>query len=136
MTGAAAAVQLLGAADAEHVWRCEFALGGDTAAAARRWLRASLSEHIVRERLETAALLIEEIVASSMRRTLSDRQITVLLAVERELLRVDVIDAELDGERISAPETGGSTRGLSLVASKARSWGMTLGPPARVWFAI
>jgi hypothetical protein len=136
LTGAAAAVQLLGAAEAERVWRREFPVGGDTASATRRWLRASLSEHVVRERLETAALLIEEIVASSMRRTLANQQITVLLAVEAQLLRVDVIDTELDGARPSAAEMRGPIRGLSLVASKARSWGMTLGPPARVWFAI
>lgn len=136
MTGAAAGVQLLGAAEAERVWRREFALGGDTASATRRWLRASLSEHVVREQLETAAFLIEEIVASSMRRTLTNQQITVRLAVEAQLLRVDVIDAELDDARPSAPEMRDPVRGLNLVASKARSWGMALGPPARVWFAI
>lgn len=136
MTSAEPGEQVLATPDAERVWRREFAVAGDTTSATRRWLRSSLSEHVVRERLDTAVLLVEEIVALSVRRTLANRSITVLLALEAQLLRVDVIEAEHDSRRATGAGIGGPIRGLMMVARNARSWGTTLGPPARVWFEI
>jgi hypothetical protein len=47
--------------------RREFSLAGDTASATRRWLRSTFSEYLVREQLDTAVPLVEEIVGSSSR---------------------------------------------------------------------
>jgi len=121
---------------AERVWRCEFTSAGDTSSATRRWLRTSLSEHVDKERLDTATLLVGEIVASSVRRNLANQPITVIVALEALLLRVDVIGAKHDSGHASALEMRGPIGGLTMVGRNARSWGMTLGPPARVWFAI
>jgi hypothetical protein len=136
LTSAEPGAQLLAAPVAERVWRREFAVAADTTSATRRWLRSSLSEHVVSERLDTAMLLVEEIVASSVRRTLANKSITVLLALEAQLLRVDVIEAEHDSRTATGADIGGPIRGLMMVARNARSWGTTLGPPARVWFEI
>jgi hypothetical protein len=128
--------QMAATSGVERVWRGEFAVAGDTASATRRWLRSSLCEYVVRERLDTAVLLTDEIVASSVRHTLANQRITVLLILEAHLLRVEVIDAEHDSNGTSAAAIRGPIRGLIMVGRNARGWGMTLGPPARVWFEI
>jgi hypothetical protein len=63
--------QMLAVLDEKCEWRREFSLAGDTASATRRWLRSSLCEHLIRERLDTAVLLVEEIVGSSGRRAVT-----------------------------------------------------------------
>lgn len=126
---------MLAAPGAGRAWRHEFAVAGDSASATRRWLRSSLCEHVTRERLDTASLLVDEMVASCVRRTLANR-ITVLVTLEAQLLRVDVIEADQDSGQSSIGRWRGPTTGLIMVGRSARSWGMTLGPPARVWFEI
>ncbi len=130
------AERVLPKSGAERVWRREFAVAADTASATRRWLRSSLSEHVVKEQAETAAVLVEEIVTASVRRSLATSSITVLLRLEAERVRVDVIDAQADGASTPAQGMREPARGLIMVGRNARSWGMTLGPPARIWFAV
>ena len=116
-------------------WRRDFSLAGNTASATRRWLRSSLNEHLTRERLDTAVLLVEEIVGVYGRRALANQSITVLLAVEADLLRVEIIESE-QVQRPAVVEIGRPTGGLMMVARNARGWGMTFGPPVRVWFEV
>jgi hypothetical protein len=128
--------QLLARADEERVWQSEFEAGADTPSATRRWLVSSLREYVIRERLETAMLLVEELVASSMRRALANQAITVLLTVKPQLLRVDVIDAAHDSGQVVHTAMRGPVSGLVMVGRSAGSWGMTVGPPVHVWFEI
>ncbi len=79
-------------------------------------------------------LLVDELVASSVQRSLAN-QITVLLTLEAQLLRVDVIEAEDNSRHRLTAELRGAGRGLVTVGRNA-SLGMPLGPPARVWFEI
>jgi len=128
--------QMLSTPSAERVWRREFSSAGDTASATRRWLRAAVGEHVVKERLDTATLLVGELIASSVRGNPANQPITVLLTLGARLLRVDVINAKHDSRPTLTAEMQSHRGGLIMVGRNARSWGMTSGPPARVWFAI
>lgn len=128
--------QMLAPPDEKCQWRREFSLAGDTASTARRWLRSSLSEHLTREQLDTAVLLVEEIIGSSSRRALANQSITVLLTLQADLLRVEVIEPEQTQRPAAVAETGRPNGELMMVARNARGWGMTLGPPVRVWFEV
>jgi hypothetical protein len=121
--------------EAKRVWRADFVGTADTASAARRWLRSCLGEHVGRDQLDTATLLTEETVASSARWAAAEEPITVQLSLQGGFLRVEVLHAG-DGGRSSAVETGGPIGGLTMVGRNARSWGITPGPPTRVWFEI
>jgi hypothetical protein len=74
-------------------------VAGDTASATRRWLRTSLCEYVIRERLDAAMLLVEEIVASSVRRTLANQPITVLLTLEAQLCGLTSSTPRVDRHR-------------------------------------
>jgi hypothetical protein len=119
----------------KRVWRREFAVTADTASATRRWLRSTLREHVSRDRLDVAMLLTEEVVASSARWTPVNQPIALQLSLGDPLLRVEVVRVA-HSTRASAVETGRPVGALIMVGRNARSWGMTLGPPARVWFEI
>ncbi|MFZ1155401.1 MAG: hypothetical protein WAN93_10900 [Solirubrobacteraceae bacterium] len=127
---------MLATPDEKCHWRRDFSLAGDTASTTRRWLRSSLSEHLTRERLDTAVLLVEEIIGASSRRALANQSITVLLTLEADLLRVEVVEPEQTQRPAAVAETGRPTGELMMVARNARGWGMTLGPPVRVWFEV
>ncbi len=128
--------QMLAATGEKCEWRRDFSLAGDTASTTRRRLRSSLGEYLIRERLNTAVLLVEEIVGSSSRRALANQSITVLLAFEADLLRVEVIEPEQAERPAAVAEIRRPTGGLMIVARNARDSGMTLGPPVRVWFEV
>src|ERR1035437_3443057 len=121
---------MLAATGEKCEWRRDFSLAGDTASTTRRWLRSSLSEYLIRERLDTAVLLVEEIVGSSSRRALANQSITVLLAFEADLLRVEVIEPEQAERPAAVAEIRRPTGGLMIVARNARDSGMTLGLPS------
>lgn len=123
------------ASQARRVWRREFVVSADTGSATRRWLRSCLSEHVSRGRLDVAMLLTEEIVASSARWTPASQPITLQLSLGDPFLRVEVIQVAHRGQS-SAVETGRPIGALIMVGRNARSWGMTLGPPAHMWFEI
>ena len=80
-------------------------------------------------------LLTEEMVASSARWPSASQPITLQLSLVDPFLRVEVLQAA-HGERSSGVEMGRPVSDLFMVGRNARSWGMTLGPPARVWFEI
>lgn len=80
-------------------------------------------------------LLTEEIVASSARWTPANQPITLQLSLGDPFLRVEAVQVA-HGGRSSAMEMGRPVGALIMVGRNARSWGMTLGPPARVWFEI
>lgn len=136
MSGDERGQQMLAAPDEKCEWRRDFSLTGDTASDTRRWLRTSLSEYVTRERLDTAVLLVEEIVGVYGRRALANQSITVLLTLEGDLLRVEVIEPEQTQRPAAVVEIGRPTGGLMMVARNARGWGMALRPPVRVWFEV
>jgi hypothetical protein len=123
------------ASEAKRVWGREFAVTADTASATRRWLRSCLCEHVSRDRLDVVMLLTEELVASSARWPSASQPITLRLSLGDPFLRVEVVQVA-HCTRSSAVEIGRPAGGLIMVGRNARSWGMTLGPPAHVWFEI
>ena len=106
-----------------------------TAGRARRLVRQALRRWDLEEQLDSAELLVSEIVTNAVR--YAERPITL------RLLRTDVLRCEVGDDapllprmRHAAPEEEGG-RGLYLVNRMAQRWGATrLGAGKVVWFEL
>lgn len=114
-----------------------FAAEPQSAAAARRFVAATLAGWRLEEATDVVALLTNELVTNSVRH--ADTDVRVALCLRGERLRVEVAD---DDERLPAPNlaqgTSASGRGLVLVDTLAAAWGMERhgGKRKAVWFEV
>ena len=116
----------------------EFDEDDGTPAASRQWLAALLDRWELNALVETAALLVSEVVTNAMQHAGSSPRITA--AVADGALEVGVTDREPSGSprKRSADDpwaTGG--RGLAIVDALAADWGTTYLPDGKqVWFRL
>lgn len=109
---------------------------------ARRRFRAQAERWgLAEETLETAVLLLSELVTNAVRHShVRGRHIEVRCALATESLRVEVSDAG-DGVPVlrTPDDEDESGRGLALVAVLATTWGVLLRPHAigkTVWYEL
>jgi len=97
--------------------------GNTEAARVAREAVTFLAEGIPQEELETARLLVTELVTNSVRHGPTGRKATVKLhvGVERDLLRIEVADRSTTPARRKPPTHGGGY-GLALVDAMASRW--------------
>jgi anti-sigma regulatory factor (Ser/Thr protein kinase) len=120
-----------------HTATCDFACDPDTPAQARGWSVEHIVELLPREVaipiIDDATLVVSELVTNALRA--GCHQATLELAVAEGALRVSVVDdAPGDPHILYAKPEDTNGRGLWLVATIARDWGVTLlGQRKRVW---
>jgi len=120
-----------------HQWRVPLTAAPDTAAEARKQIRAAIWAWGVPVDMDVAVLLTSELVTNAITHTASQTVSLAIVAAERGL-RVDVHDASsclpvmLDAA--ADAETG---RGLKLVASLSDEWGYYRTPAGKgVYFTL
>ncbi|MGJ6966418.1 ATP-binding protein [Streptosporangium sp. G11] len=114
-----------------------------SAGAARKWVVELLDGQVVAETLETAELLVSEVVTNAILYSDSagsEGIITVRVGLGRDLVHIEVID---DGSATSVPairatdDDSLSGRGLSWVDRLAVTWGADHVEAGRtVWFQL
>jgi anti-sigma regulatory factor (Ser/Thr protein kinase) len=107
-----------------------------SAGTARRFVVATLRDWDLEELVDTAALLVSELVTNAILHARSD--VTVAVRALDDRVRVEVVD-EADGVPLlrHATDTATTGRGLALVDACAWSWGVEPHPPGKaVWFDL
>jgi anti-sigma regulatory factor (Ser/Thr protein kinase) len=111
--------------------------GPEAAAEARRALD-QLAGRLTAEKLETARLLVTEVVTNAVRHVDRDGVISLRLHVDRERVRVEVQDPgggfELKRRGPDAPLDG--KWGLHFLEVLSDGWGMDCDETNRVWFEL
>lgn len=118
-----------------------FSLGADQQAAstARRFIRERLGwlEPQVREDFE---LLVTELVTNSLRHSQMSESdlIDVAISIDDELIRAEICDpgGGFEAEPVMPSRSAESGRGLWIVQSLAKNWGIVSTPPTCVWFEM
>lgn len=106
---------------------------------ARRVVRQTLSG-VNRETLDTATLLVSELVTNSVRHSGTPPEETVVLRIAQgpSAVRVEVCDSgpgfRVEPRKAAVDAVGGW--GLPLVERLSRRWGVLQGPPTTVWFEL
>ena len=112
--------------------------GPEAVPAARKALDG-LSELLERPIWEDLRLLVTELVTNGVRHGSSRGPVTVAVAADDELVRVEVSDC---GRGFNPPEApmprpdGGGGWGLQLVDRVASTWGVEIGDQTCVWFEL
>lgn len=113
-----------------------FPHGLESAALARHYVERTLVASGAETLVETAGLLVSELVVNSTLHARSGCDLRIDLDDER--LHVQVHDASADlpmKQELSLTSTGG--RGLIIVDALSDSWGVTLEPTGKsVWFLL
>ena len=116
----------------------EFDEDDGTPAASRQWLAALLDRWELNALVETAALLVSEVVTNAMQHAGSSPRITA--AVADGALEVGVTDREPSGsprKRSADDPRAAGGRGLAIVDALAADWGTTYLPDGKqVWFRL
>lgn len=107
-----------------------------SAGAARRFIAATLTSWDLEDLVDTATLLVSELVTNAILHARSD--VTVTVRRDTEQLRVAVSDT---GEGLPqvrrATDTATTGRGLALVDACALAWGVDPGSAGKsVWFVL
>lgn len=109
--------------------------GADAPGIARGLLRTWAGATMDRAQLDTARLLVSELVANAVRH--GEGRITLEVWLAADVLRVEVLDQggafAHEARRPEPPRTGGW--GLQMVSAQASRWGIS-GDSARVWFEL
>ncbi|WKK25315.1 ATP-binding protein [Streptomyces olivoreticuli] len=104
----------------------------------RSSLRLALQQHGRLDLADTACLLVTELVTNGVVHTKSP--VTVDLSCRSRVLRVDVHDTSPEvPARVNTGWEDESGRGLTLIDSCARAWGVrpaAQGPGKAVWFTL
>lgn len=112
---------------------------GPEAIPAARNALDGLSDLLERPIWENLRLLVTELVTNGVRHGSSRGPLTVTVAVDGALVRVEVSDC---GRGFSPPEApmpradGSGGWGLQLVDRVATSWGVRVNETTRVWFEL
>jgi len=109
-----------------------------SAAAARRVLD-QLDGHVDREKLETARLLVTEVVTNAVRHVAREGQIDLNVALRDDALRVEVLDPGGGGfvPRRRGPDSPMDGKwGLHFLEVLSDRWGIDSGHRTRVWFEL
>ena len=103
------------------------------AAAARAFLRGALTGRLPDETLDTAELLVSELVTNAIQH--AGTEVTVDIAHGPDLLRVAVTDGDPHPRpRRAAAPAGERGRGLTLIAALTQAWGVRHVPGGKqVW---
>lgn len=107
-----------------------------SAGLARRFVGSTLRSWDLEELVETATLLVSELVTNAILHARSD--VTVTVVAHGDSVRVEVADSD-DGTPALRHATGTATtgRGLALVDACAGAWGVEPHPPGKaVWFDL
>ena len=114
-------------------------LNGDvsSAADARHFLVATLTDWNFDRHLEVATLLASELVTNAVLHTQSDH-VEISLRLVDERLRVEVADqSAVLPTRLGGGPLAASGRGLTLVDALASGWGVDVGTGGKtIWFEI
>jgi anti-sigma regulatory factor (Ser/Thr protein kinase) len=129
--------------------RIEFTAVPAAAASARQWVAGQLARTCPDELVDTAVLLVSELVTNAVRASAAAaaasgrpdaRRIGLAIARTRDTLRIEVTDTASGSLPVSsgpADDDDESGRGLAVVTALSRRWGC--GPAARgktVWCEI
>ena len=104
---------------------------------ARRFVHDLMSQSETAADVDTATLLVTEIVTNAVLHALTP--MTVRVVVEADLVRIEVRDGSLAAPRVHAFSASAATgRGLRLLQSLATRWGVRPEPPDGkvVWFEV
>jgi anti-sigma regulatory factor (Ser/Thr protein kinase) len=104
---------------------------------ARRFVRDLMGQSETAADVDTATLLVTEIVTNAVLHALTP--MTVHVAVAAEVVRIEVRDGSLLPPRVHAFSASAATgRGLRLLQSLATRWGVRPEPPDGkvVWFEV
>ncbi len=107
--------------------------------AADPWAPAMARSHVVdalvgaeREVVDTAALVVSELVSNAVRHaTTAGEPVGVLVMKDEHVVRIEVVDGGA-GFDLTSPR-GAASSGLRIVEDLSLAWGVDAGPPHRVW---
>lgn len=107
-----------------------------SAGLARHFVSSTLTGWDLEELVDTASLLVSELVTNAILHARSDVTVTVL--AERDGVRVEVADDDSGAPTLRhAPASATTGRGLALVDACAGAWGVEPHPPGKsVWFDL
>ena len=122
-----------------EMWRGEIGLAGDPTSAreARAFIRMALSERVSPAILQDALLLASEMVSNVIRH--AGTPLTLSVEIHRGYLRMTVTDGALPFEaKPGGPsEEGESGRGIAIIESLSRRWGLGATPIGKsIWAEI
>ncbi len=113
--------------------------GPQAPADARNAVMKWLDGIVDRRNVDDVKLLVSELVTNAVRHPRRQGHIDLSVEVGRGRVRVEVADP---GEGFARPRVGEPPpealggRGLLIVDRVASRWGVTPGPPTRVWFEL
>lgn len=118
------------------MWRGEIGLAGDPTSAreARAFIRMALQQRMAAEILQDALLLASEMVSNVIRH--AGTPLTLSVEIHRGYLRMTVTDGALPFDARVGPESedGESGRGIAIIASVSRRWGVGSTPIGKsIW---
>jgi anti-sigma regulatory factor (Ser/Thr protein kinase) len=106
---------------------------------ARVAVKATLS-HRSKETIETACLLVSELVTNSLRhgKAILNASVVLRIAQHDQVIRIEVVDwgRGFDYHRRSEPLDHAGGWGLYLVEQLSSRWGIERGTPNVVWFEL
>jgi anti-sigma regulatory factor (Ser/Thr protein kinase) len=101
---------------------------------ARSFLWSTAAQGPVPPEMESATLLVSEVVSNALRHGASDAPISLACRVEGETLRAAVLNR---GPRFDPADNASAGCGLRLVARLSRRWGARpIGEGMEVWFEV
>lgn len=122
-----------------ELWRGEIGLAGSPTSAreARAFIRMALSDRVSPVILADTLLLASELVTNVIRH--AGTPLTLCVAIHRGYLRLTVTDGALpfDAKVGSPTDEGESGRGIGIVESLSRGWGVGATPIGKsIWAEI
>lgn len=119
-----------------EMWRGEIGLAGDPTSAreARAFVRMALQERVTPAILQDALLLASEMVSNVIRH--AGTPLTLCVEIHRGYLRMTVTDGALPFEAKAGEgsDDGESGRGIGIIASVSRRWGVGVTPIGKsIW---
>lgn len=117
--------------------RTRLGRGDTTPRAARRFVQEALAQWDLDELTDTVILLVSEVVTNAVVHAESDVEVLVRLTADAACVEVtDSSDSALVPRQATSDDTSG--RGLALVESLARRWGVRRAPGGgkTVWFEV
>ena len=101
---------------------------------ARSFLWSTAARETLPPEMESATLLVSEVVSNAIRHGVSDAPISLACRVDGETLRAAVLNR---GHRFDPADAVGAGCGLRRVAARSRRWGARpIGGGMEVWFEV